>query len=333
MQLVPALLGNEVARGPAATTAAADASAEPPQPKLVAISGKDQSGQMTLVHAAARREASGCVHLILVNNANRPAQATVSFELGTPGIFTTVGERSFGVTPFEKSDLEFASNRSVVNGTLSEWLPSWGTQVIRFNGTSSCAASTLTTAEGGNAASAAANSDLFIAPGNLVSNPSFENSASYVAAPDGWGCDITAASQDRMCFADASTAKHGRRSGRFISGSNSGSFRIAVPVEIEANRSLYNFSAWLRGDCSGQAITLKIVPREAGDEGAYLGSKSSAISSDPIGNREVDALTVRADTAWTKMSASITLEKGWTLAFAVSKPGAIMIDDVVLMVA
>ena len=38
---------------------------------------------MTLVHAAARREASGCVHLMLVNNANRPVQATVSFELGT----------------------------------------------------------------------------------------------------------------------------------------------------------------------------------------------------------------------------------------------------------
>jgi hypothetical protein len=326
MQLVPALLGNEVVRSPAAAAAVSAAEVEPPQPRLLAITGKDQSGRATLVHAVARRESSGCVHLILVNNANRPVQATVSFAIGTPGIFTSVGERSFGVAPFEKSDLEFASNRSVVNGTLSEWLPSWGTQVLRFNGTSSCAASTLTVGEGGTAADAAAD-------GNLVDNPSFENSDSFVAEPDGWGCDITAASQDRMCFADASTAKHGRRSGRFVSGSNSGSLRIAVPAEIAANRSLYNFTAWLRGDCSGQAITLKIVPHEAGDEADYLGSKSSAISSDPIGNREVDALTLRVDTAWTKMSASLTLEKGSTLAFAVAKPGVIMVDDVVLMVA
>ena len=103
-----------------------------------------------------------------------------------------------------------------------------------------------------------------------------------------------------------------------------------MPAESAANLSLYNFTAWLRDDCTGQAITLKIVPHEVGDEADYLGSKSSAITSDPIGNREVDALTLRVDTAWMKMTASITMAKESTLAFAVAKPGAIMIDDVVL---
>ena len=113
-----------------------------------------------------------------------------------------------------------------------------------------------------------------------MANPSFETSLSYVAAPDSWGCDISAASQDRMCFADTSSAKHGRRSGRFVSGANSGSYRIAVPAEITANRSVYNFTAWVRGDCAGQAITLKKIPHEEGDEADWLGSKSSAITSD-----------------------------------------------------
>lgn len=307
MQLVPALLGPEVLRNPSAGVAA--------QPTLVAVAGVTQEGTQALVHAVARREASGCVHLILVNQHNGPVQASVGFALGTPGIFSTHGQAAFGLVPFEKSQPQYTRRVSVRNGTLREWLPAWGTQVLRFNGTSSCAAPLPESAT------------------NLVANPSFESSAGYTAAPDGWGCGITSASQDRMCFADASSARHGRRSGRFVSGANFGTLRIEVPASIPANSSTYNFFAWVRGDCDGQVISLKIITHELGDETAWLGSKSSSYHQ-PVATSEQEAATVRTDTTWVRLSAqSVSLRGGDFLAFAVVKPGAIWLDEVVLEAA
>ena len=36
----------------------------------------------------ARREAGGCVHVLMVNNMPMPIQVTAAFAMGTPGIFT-----------------------------------------------------------------------------------------------------------------------------------------------------------------------------------------------------------------------------------------------------
>ena len=304
MQLVPALLGPEVVRG----VAAAGVASVSPQPDLVAVSGVTQGGQSALVHATARRETGGCVHLILINNENTPVRASVTFALGTPGIFSSVGQTTFGLVPFEKSLPQFARNVSVKNGSLSEWLPSWGTQVLRFNGTSDCAA-------------VAAQST----SGNLVVNPSYESSESYVAAPDGWECDISSASQDRMCFADASTAKHGRRSGRFVSGTNFGTLRIAIPLAKSANTSgRFTVSAWVRGDCEGQVVSLKTIAAAQGDSD-HLQRWPRWPSE---GTREAQVTAVATDSNWTQLHAAVEMEQGMRLAFSVAMPGVIWLDEV-----
>merc|ERR1719272_2031487 len=139
---------------------------------------------------------------------NQPMQATVQFGLNTQGVYTDSVKNVSGIVPFEKSLAAFSRTVQVLNGSISEWLPAWGTQVFRFNGTSSCAVSVPKL-------------DL----SNLVLNPSFESSVSYIAAPDSWDCAVTN-QLDRACFADSSTSIAGRRSGRFTTGFNSGSLRI-----------------------------------------------------------------------------------------------------------
>ena len=124
-----------------------------------------------------------------------------------------------------------------------------------------------------------------------------------------------------------------RRSGRFVSGANFGTLRIEVPASIPANSSTYNFFAWVRGDCDGQVISLKIITHELGDETAWLGSKSSSYHQ-PVATSEQEAATVRTDTTWVRLSAqSVSLRGGDFLAFAVAKPGAIWLDEVVLEAA
>lgn len=296
LELVPSLVPAEVANAEADTS---------PQPRLAAISGVTQSGKPALVHAAARREASGCVHLLLANNVNEPVQASVRFAAGTAGIFMPGHvDQIFGLVPFEKALPGMARRVEVVNGSISEWLPSWGTQVFRFNGTSSCATHSSQ-----------------LVDGNLVANPSFEQSVSYTAAPDAWKCSVSVA-LDRACFADTSVAKSGRRSGRFSSGANVGSFRILVPLiehaeaEVEEGAQ-YRFTAWVRGDIAGQTVSLQML-------GATC--QPGATWRNPAD--EVLITSVVAGVEWTQLQATLTMPA--TLALAVSKPGVLWVDDVCL---
>ena len=216
MQLVPALLSSEVGRGA--------------QPKLTDVHGVSQSGQPALIHALARREASGCVHLIVSNNMNEPVQASVAFALNTPGIFDSLGQVTRGLVPFEKSIPGAKRAVTVKNGSLTEWMGSWSTQVFRFNGTSACATPPA----------AAAPSP----PNNLVSNGGFENSFSYVAEPSGWGCGESRAASDRACFATAEAAHSGRKAGRFSTGEDFGSLRIPVPAKVSHSFHKSEISEW-----------------------------------------------------------------------------------------
>lgn len=299
LELVPSLVPTEVAEADADTS---------PQPRLVAISGVTQSGRPARVHAAARREGSGCVHLLLANNVNEPVRASVRFAEGTAGIFVPGHvDQAFGLVPFEKVLPSMARRVEVVNGSISEWLPSWGTQVFRFNGTSSCATQAPQLAEG-----------------NLVSNPSFEESVSYTAAPDSWSCSVSVA-LDRACFADASDAKSGRRSGRFSSGSDVGSFRILVPLTKHAEATVqegeqYRFAAWVRGDIAGQTVSLQSLGAACQPAVVTRGWRNPA--------DEVLITSVVAGVQWTQLQATVTTPT--SLALAVSKPGVLWVDDVSL---
>ena len=271
------------------------------------------------MRAVARREAGGCIHLILVNNENAPVRASVTFSHGTPGIFEEIDDTALGLVPFEKGAApQFTRHVSVKNGSLSEWLPSWGTQVFRFNGTSDCAAPSPPTLTG----------RLGAAP-NLVENPSFELSPSYVAQPQRWGCGaVTSTTDDRFCFSDASSAKQGRRSGKFITGAQFGSLRVGVPFEPIANCSHYNISAWVRGDCEGQAIALKKI--WSAPAALWLSDHSSSMPEISFTSKEEDVATVQAESSWQWLSGVASLETGDQLGFAVSRPGVFWVDDVVV---
>lgn len=291
MQLTPALLSSEVGRAA--------------QPRLTSVRGVSQSGQPALIHALARREASGCVHVIVANNLNEPVQATIAFALGTRGIYESAGQVTRGLVPFEKTP---ASARviTVNNGSLTEWMGSWSTQVFRFNGTSACAAPT--------AAVVPAASQ----PKQLVSNGGFEQSLSYVAAPSGWSCEVSRAS-DRACFATAEVAHTGRRAGRFTTGEDFGSLRIWVPAKgIKSGQ--HAFEAWVRADQDGQLVSLySVVPAPS--------SRTSTTSWPPLVPEKLLASIV-VGTNWTALIASVTMQEDMVLLIGVSKAGVIWLDDV-----
>ena len=296
MQLVPALLASEVG-----STA---------QPTLSNIDGVTQSGAQALIHAVARREKSGCVHLMLSNNMNEPVQARVSFALGTPGIFDRAGQVTRGLLPFEKAIPSLTRTTTVTNGSLTEWMGSWSTQDFRFNGTSVCATTT-------------AGAPSQPKTKNLVANGGFEASSSYVAEPAGWSCDVAPAS-DRACFATAEAAHSGRRAGRFSSGEDFGSLRIRVPTKKAAAPGRYSFEAWVRADRDGQVVSLYSVVEAPS-------SVTSTTSWPPLIPEKLLG-SVTATTEWSQLVvANVSLLKGMTLRLGLSKTGVVWLDDVELL--
>lgn len=296
MQLVPSLLSSEVGEGA--------------QPRLASVNGMSQSGQPALVYAVARREASGCVHLILSNNLNEPVQASVTFARDTEGIFTEEEMVTHGLVPFEKALPTAAYMRkvSVVNGTLREWMGSWSTQVFRFNGTSACA----TPPAVGAVAGAAQHT-------NLVSNSGFEDSFSYTAAPSGWSCDVSR-DLDRACFATAEVAHSGRKAGRFTTGKDFGSLRIPVPARGASGHCA--FEAWIRADREGQVVSVY----------SLVSAPSLPSFRPPLASEKLLGSVVTS-TQWVRLAVpNVTMTEGMALSIGVSKAGIIWLDDVSMRV-
>jgi len=305
LDLVPAMLSSEVVR---------PGESEPAQPLLASVSARRQNGSIAeegwAVRAVARREASGCVQLLMVNNLNEPAQISVRFTIGTAGIFTDRITRVEAVVPFEKSLPARARLVPVVNGEVNEWLPSWGSQVFRFNGTGDCARLPVSRTESG----------------NLVANPSFEESFHYVASPDLWPCSVAAAARDRSCFADSHSAVDGRRSGRFVTGRDSGSFRVGVPLSKSYADGLvagkrFLGEAWVRVDRAGQNVS---VLATHASEFRFAGNPSEQLG-------EVVLASVAPDSGvWVLLRWETVPERGLGggLAFAVSRAGVLWLDAV-----
>lgn len=296
MQLVPSLLSSEVGAGA--------------QPRLAAISAVSQSGKPALLHAVARRERCGCVHVLLANNRNEPVRASVRFARGTAGIFERAGQLTHGLVPFELAIPGSSDVRrvDVINGSLHEWMGAWSTQVFRFNGTSTCATPWRKLAVD--------------PPKDLVSNGGFESSGSYIAQPLGWSCGVAPRRMQgrRACFATAETSHSGRNSGRFSTAEAFGSFRIKVPLSKLVTSTDVKFVSWVRCD---RAQTVSLYTKTPPPVSATTAPSWPALVKEELVG------SVEASTNWTALVVpALTLAPGATLSLGVSKTGVLWLDDV-----
>jgi len=270
-----------------------DAATTIPQPTIV---GRNQDGIVELRQDALRtrayREESGCVTVIVVNSLAEPMQAVVDFARGTAGIFDDVTTETEALVIFEKTGTHLR-RVSVKDGQFAEWLPSYGTQAFQLNGTSSCAVP------------AGAPSQLPGQSPNLIENPSFENSLTYIAAPDQWDCMMAPQPKGlpyTSCFADSTVQKTGRHAGRFVSGANPFAF-VAKPTYNVKTAGIYRGSVWAQSDA---AMHLSVV----------IGDSDEAIAETSL------------TSDWQQLTFEVNLPVGArSLGFKTSHPGVFWLDD------
>jgi len=288
------------------------------------------------MRAKAFREVSGLVTLLVANGRNEPMQAVVNFAFGSPGIYdkSTGSSCTEAMVPFELSAWH-PRRVKVCGGQLEEWLPAWGVQVFRFNGTSQLATepvpsypyklkglmtySNLLTTHNGEK--------------NLIVNPSFETSSTFVAAPDGWFCGMADAPKgrpDSSCFADTSVSRSGRHSGRFVTGANPFLFRMRPSTWMNSDhytgtlsRGNYAGSVWAQAD---RPMDLEVVRLTATTPGDTQTPEEEFLSRVAIGDQWTElAFELLVDSQHLEMSA------GLQLAFKASMPGVVWLDDAELM--
>lgn len=286
LDLVPSLI----------TAGGYDAATAIPQPSIV---GRHQDGteeaRKDAFRTRAFREESGCVTVIVVNSLAEPMQAVVNFAWGTAGVFDDTTTETEALVIFEKTGAHIR-RVSVKDGQLSEWLPSYGTQTFQLNGTSSCAVPAGAPAP---------------TPGqspNLIENPGFESSITYIAAPDYWDCMMAPSPKGlpySSCFADTTVQKTGRHAGRFVAGANPYAF-VAKPTYTVKTAGAYKGSVWAQSDV---AMHLSVV----------TGSSDEAIAD------------IRLTSDWQQLNFEVNLAVGdKSLGFKTSHPGVFWLDDVEL---
>jgi len=322
LELVPSLLSN------------GQWDKETEMPELT-VGGKSQDGKWNadgVIKAHAFRESSGLVNLLMVNSLAEPMQAIITFKYGSAGIRDQAsGDCVQATVPFEASAWK-PRLVDVCNGAVSEWLPAWGVQVFRFNGSSS-----LNTAPPPSWPKDLAEFRMREAPDrfgdalkdqNLLVNPSFESSSTFVAAPDGWFCGMTDGPKgqpDSTCFADTSIARTGRHSGRFVTGANTFLFKMQPSTWSNAkdydgwlSDGSYTGSVYAQADRPMDLLVVMLIP--TGDAG------------------HPDEIILAQETLtdeWKKIPFKFDVEEdgssepsgGSRIAFKVSKPGTIWLDD------
>lgn len=307
----------------------------------VKVSARHQDGSLASskedMRGRAFRESSGCVTLLVANGRNEPMQAVVQFAPGSPGIFDDTTKYTEAIFPFEMSSME-GRRVSVCNGSLSEWLPAWGVQAFRFNGTSRCAASMppawprklrVFMQEHGvgidHSSSSSRNE-------NLLVNPSFEVYSTFAAVPDGWKCRMGETQKelpDASCFADTTVAHDGRHSGRFVTGANPFQFRMqpstwmnAESLEGKLESGTYSGSVWATADGPMDLIAVHLRPTSLGDHEEVLAQ-------------------IPLTSEWKRLEFNFTVEEkvrsqkdspaphavGVEVAFKVTQPGVVWLDD------
>ena len=203
----------------------------------------------------------------------------------------------------------WSPHQHIINGSLTEWMGAWTTQVFRFNGTSACATPWRERSS----------DDL---TKDLVSNGGFEHSGSYIAQPLGWACGVAPrrAGGRRACFATAETSHSGRKSGRFSTAEDFGSYRTKVPISVPKNGSDVKFIAWIRTDRTQTVSLYTKVPAP---------SSATTAPSWPALVAEKLVGSVETGTNWTAFVVpSLTLAPGTTLSLGVSNAGVLWLDDV-----
>mmetsp|Transcript_19109 Transcript_19109/g.44976 ORF Transcript_19109/g.44976 Transcript_19109/m.44976 type:complete len:847 (+) Transcript_19109:53-2593(+) len=291
LDLVPSLL----------STGDYDTATAPPQVSSAALVQSGEVARMGALRVRAFREASGCTHLLLVNGLAEPLQALVNFSFGTPGIYDPATQDVEASAPFEKA----APPRRVRvrGGRVAEWLPALGVQLFRFSGKSRCAE--LQPEQHGNLVQWRLAS-LGGSKRNLLLNPSFERSAAFVSAPDGWDCSMAPPPEglaDSSCFADTHVVLDGRHSGRFVTGSNPYAFRIR-PFYEETFGGAYEGSVWATADSPMELLAVREEPKQVEEEVARI------------------SLTA----GWKQLFFNLRLSQGAKLTFKVTRPGVVWLD-------
>lgn len=285
-----------------------------------------QSSNSEAMRAKIFREVSGAVTLLVANGRNEPMQAVVNIGYGTVGVHDDRTNCTEAIVPFEASSWK-ARRVKVCGGLIEEWLPAWGVQMFRFNGSSDVASEQEPTY----ALELMRQKQYSKEPQqNLLINPSFETSASFVSAPDAWFCgmaDPPKGQPDSSCFTDTSVQRHGRHSGRFVTGANPFLFRMRPATWMNADSYLgklsdgnYTGSVWAISDQPMELTAVRITANTAGDTESPL---ERTIARTDIGEY------------WTQLSFTLEMDDeknnvegaGLQLAFKANRPGVIWLDE------
>mmetsp|Transcript_23425 Transcript_23425/g.54538 ORF Transcript_23425/g.54538 Transcript_23425/m.54538 type:complete len:828 (-) Transcript_23425:77-2560(-) len=268
----------------------------------VTVTATDVGGDP--VPGAARvkafQEESGCVTVMVVNSANYPVKARLQFAFGSHGIFDKDTLKSYAITPF---DIASTARKVVVtNGTLEEFLPTFGVQTFRFNATSSCAV---------------VPDPRVLVEGNLIFNPSFEE-FNYISSVAVWICGMlpNETRGGASCFADSHVSYAGRHAGRFVTGLDARLFHISPQyhaTDAEPAIGKFTFSVYA---LTSDAIALSL--------GRYRRDAPYVVDA-VFGQRELP-------TTWKRIEWEVTLNstRGDRLVLTANATGVFWLDEVSL---
>merc|ERR1719343_1375587 len=126
---------------------------------------------------------------------------------------------------------------------------------------------------------------------NLIINPGFETSSTFVSAPDGWYCgmaDFPKGQPDSNCFSDTTIKRSGRHSGRFVTGNNPYVFRIRPTTWLNADSYMgtlhegkYKGSVWAQSDRPLEVMAVRIWAATGADVESPLEEVLSTVKLDP----------------------------------------------------